>query len=71
MVTKDVAIEYTHHGPIWARKNGKAYSMATPYSTEFRLIEQAWAMTTAKNLAEMKKAIDMRQYMARTSWWER
>ncbi len=38
--------------------------MATPYSTEFRLIEQAWAMTTAKNLAEMKKALDMRQYMA-------
>ena len=64
MVTKDVAIEYTHHGPIWARKNGKAYSMATPYATEFRLIEQAWAMTTAKNLPEMKKALDMRQYMA-------
>src|SRR5579872_776002 len=61
---KDVAIEYTHHGPIWAHKNGKAYSIATPYSTEFRLIEQAWAMTTAKNLAEMKKALDMRQYMA-------
>jgi acyl-homoserine-lactone acylase len=64
VVTKDVAIEYTHHGPIWAHKDGKAYSMATPYSTEFRLIEQAFAMVTAKNLSEMKKALDMRQYMA-------
>ncbi len=61
---KDVAIEYTHHGPIWAHKNGKAYSMATPYATEFRLLEQAWAMTTSKTLAEMKKALAMRQYMA-------
>jgi acyl-homoserine lactone acylase PvdQ len=38
--------------------------MATPYHTEFRLIEQALAMTTSKNLAEMKKALAMRQYMA-------
>jgi acyl-homoserine-lactone acylase len=62
--SKNVMIEYTHHGPTWAHKGGKAYSMATPYATEFRLIEQAWAMTTAKNLAEMKNALDMRQYMA-------
>jgi acyl-homoserine-lactone acylase len=61
---KDLTIEYTHHGPIWAHKNGKAYSMATSYASEFRLIEQAWAMTTAKNVAEMKKALAMRQYMA-------
>ncbi len=61
---KDVAIEYTHHGPIWAHKDGKAYSMATLYATEFRLLEQAWAMTTARNLSEMKKALEMRQYMA-------
>jgi acyl-homoserine lactone acylase PvdQ len=61
---KDIAIEYTHHGPIWAHKDGKAYSMATLYAAEFRLLEQAWAMTTAKNLAEMKEALKMRQYMA-------
>lgn len=64
MTAKDIAIEYTHHGPVWAHKDGKAYSMATPYHTEFRLLEQAWAMTTSKNLAEMKKALAMRQYMA-------
>jgi acyl-homoserine-lactone acylase len=61
---RDVAIEYTHHGPIWAHKDGKAYSMSTPYHSEFRLIEAAWAMTTAKNLAEMKRALAMRQHMA-------
>ncbi|HEV8148039.1 MAG TPA: penicillin acylase family protein [Bryobacteraceae bacterium] len=64
VVAKDITIEYTHHGPVWAHKDGKAYSMATPYHTEFRLLEQALAMTTSKNLAEMKKALAMRQYMA-------
>ncbi|MBI4905899.1 MAG: penicillin acylase family protein, partial [Acidobacteria bacterium] len=55
---------YTHHGPIWAHKNGKAYSMATPYGSEFRLVEQAWQMITARDLIEMKRALDLRQYMA-------
>lgn len=35
-----------------------AYSLATPYASEFPLIDQAWAMTTAKNLAEMKQALE-------------
>jgi acyl-homoserine lactone acylase PvdQ len=38
--------------------------MAIPYADEFRLIEQSWAMVTAHNLAEMKKALAMREYMA-------
>ena len=61
---KPVTIEFTHHGPVVAHKNGKAYAMALPYSSEFRLIEQALAMITARNLSEMKKALAMRQYMA-------
>jgi acyl-homoserine-lactone acylase len=61
---KPVTIEGTHHGPIVAHKNGKAYSMAIPYAGEFRLLEQSWGMVTAHNLAEMKKALAMRQYMA-------
>lgn len=64
VVWKDVAIPYTHHGPVWAHSNGRAYSMATPYAGEFRLIEQAWKMITARDLNEMKRALDMRQYMA-------
>jgi acyl-homoserine lactone acylase PvdQ len=61
---KEFAFEYTHHGPIWAHHNGRAYSMATPYASEFRLVEQAWNMVTARNLGEMKRALAMRQYMA-------
>lgn len=61
---RQVTIESTHHGPIVAHKNGKAYTMAIPYADEFRLVEEAWAMQHATNLAEMKKALAMRQYMA-------
>lgn len=61
---REVRLEYTHHGPIWAHKGAKAYSMATPYHTEVALIEQAWHMTTAKNLAEMKRALSQLQYMS-------
>ncbi len=61
---KPVTFEFTHHGPIVAHKNGKAYAMAIPYAEEFRLFEQSWGMATAHNLAEMKKALAMRQYMA-------
>ncbi len=61
---KPVTIEFTHHGPIVAHKNGKAYSLALPYAEEFRLMEESWAMVTARNLTEMKKALAMRQYMA-------
>ncbi len=60
---KDVIIESTHHGPIVARKNGKAYSAAIPYANEFRLIEQSWAMLNARNLAAMKKAFASLQLM--------
>jgi len=61
---KPVTMEFTHHGPVVAHKNGKAYAMALPYSNEFRLIEQALSMITARNLGEMKKALAIRQYMA-------
>jgi penicillin amidase len=61
---KPVTIEFTHHGPIVAHKNGKAYATAIPYASEFRLVEQALAMITAHSLAEMKRALVLRQYMA-------
>jgi len=61
---QDVRIESTHHGPIVAHKDGKAYSLAIPYSNEFRLLETGWQMATAHNLAEAKKALAGLQYMA-------
>ncbi|HLK56493.1 MAG TPA: penicillin acylase family protein, partial [Chthonomonadaceae bacterium] len=60
---REVALEYTHHGPVVAHKNGKAYAVATPYAEEVGLIEQSYAMMTARNLTEMKRALAMRQLM--------
>ncbi len=60
---KDVIVESTHHGPIVAHKDGKAYSAAIPYANEFRLIEQSWAMMNARNLAAMKRALASLQLM--------
>jgi penicillin amidase len=56
-------ILYTHHGPVVAHKNGKAYAMKLPYFDQFRLPEQTYAMATATNLTEMKKALAMFQLM--------
>ena len=61
---KEVTIESTHHGPIVAHKNGKAYAAAIPYANEYRLVEQSWQIANAHNLAEVKKALAMLQLMA-------
>jgi acyl-homoserine lactone acylase PvdQ len=61
---QDVRIESTHHGPIVTHKNGKAYSMAIPYADEYLLLDSAWRMATARNLAEAEKALAGLQYMA-------
>lgn len=63
IVEKPFEIAYTHHGPVVARKDGKGYAMKVPYFDEFRLTEQAYGMATARNLAEMKKALAMFQLM--------
>jgi len=60
----DVRIESTHHGPIVAHKNGKAYALALPYANEFRSVETTWELATAHNLAEAKKALAGLQLMA-------
>ena len=61
---KEMIIESTHHGPIVAHKDGKAYAAAIPYANEFRLVEQSWLIANARNLAEVKKALSMLQLMA-------
>jgi acyl-homoserine lactone acylase PvdQ len=63
VVAQKFEIDYTHHGPVVARKNGKGYAMKLPYFDQFRLPEQSYAMATARNLAEMKKALAMFQLM--------
>src|SRR5262245_41097908 len=63
LIKKKFEIEDTRHGPVVAHRKGKAYAMKLPYMDQFRLPEQAYAMATARNLAEMKKALSLFQLM--------
>jgi acyl-homoserine-lactone acylase len=60
---KEVEVEYTHHGPVVAHKNGKGYAFAIPYAEEVGLTDQIYDMMMAKNLDEMKKALSRLQLM--------
>ena len=60
---KKVDIESTRHGPVVARKDGKAYVFRIPYADEVGLADQTYQMATAKNLKEMKQALSMLQLM--------
>jgi len=61
---REVNLTFSHHGPIVARKDGKAYAMAIPYQDEVGLTDQAYEMMKARNLAEMKQALSRLQLMA-------
>lgn len=64
LIAKEVEFDYTHHGPVVARKGGKAYAMAIPYMNEVGLADQIHEMMMARNLAEMKQALSKLQLMA-------
>lgn len=64
MVASEIELEYTHHGPVVARQNGKAYTMAIPYLNEVGLIDQVYQMFTSRNLGEMKRALGGLQLMS-------
>jgi len=64
LVEKTVEIEYTHHGPIVAHKDGKAYSMAIPYFNEVGLTDQIFQMFMSRNLDGVKKALSEFQLMS-------
>ena len=57
------SIERCHYGPISERRRNKAYAIKCAYENEVRLSEQMLAINKAKNLAEFKKALAMRQLM--------
>jgi acyl-homoserine lactone acylase PvdQ len=61
---KEVTIQATHHGPIVAHKDGKAFAAAIPYTEEFRLIESFWRILNARNLQDVKMALGMLQFMS-------
>jgi acyl-homoserine lactone acylase PvdQ len=59
-----VEVEYTHHGPVVARRESKAYAIAIPYMEEVGLGDQIYEMMKARNLDEMKQALGRLQLMA-------
>ncbi len=59
-----VELEYTHHGPVVARRGNKAYALAIPYAEEVGLLDQIYEMMTARNVEEMKRALSRLQLMA-------
>jgi acyl-homoserine-lactone acylase len=61
---RTVDVEYTHHGPVAARKAGKAYTIAIPYMEQVELGDQIYEMMKARNLDEMKTALSRLQLMA-------
>jgi acyl-homoserine-lactone acylase len=61
---RPVTLKFSHHGPIVASKDGKAYAMAIPYYNEVGLMDQCFEMMTARNLGEMKQALSHLQLMA-------
>ncbi|MHB8523610.1 MAG: penicillin acylase family protein [Limisphaerales bacterium] len=61
---KELELEYSHHGPIVAHRNGKAYAVAIPYAEEVGLMDQTYDVMTARNLADMKRALARFQLMA-------
>ena len=61
---KEIEIEYSHHGPVVARKEGKAYTMAIPYAESVGLTDQIHEMMKARNLNEMKKALSKLELMS-------
>jgi acyl-homoserine-lactone acylase len=64
VLPSEVELEYTHHGPVVARRDGKAYTMAIPYLNEVGLIDQIYQMFTSRNLKEMKQALSNLQLMS-------
>ena len=81
MTTRDVTInvkddepvkrtvEYTHHGPVMLREEGKAYTLACPYLDQVDLVTQLYRMGTAKNLGEFKAAIGLLQLMEQNTMY--
>lgn len=56
-------IEETRHGPVVARRPGKAYVMRLAYQDEIALVDQSHAMFTARNVDEFRAALASLQLM--------
>jgi penicillin amidase len=57
VTSRTFTLQKTHHGPILARRNGKALAVKFARLEEGGQIEQWYEMTRARNLAEFRKAV--------------
>jgi acyl-homoserine-lactone acylase len=58
-----VVIEETHHGPIVAHRDGKAYAARLSYQDEVLLFDQMLEMMTSRSLSGMREALERLQLM--------
>jgi len=63
MKVVSLAVEKSHHGPIYEREGNLAYALAIPYWNEVGLVQQLYEMNLAQSLDEFKRALEMRQFM--------
>jgi acyl-homoserine lactone acylase PvdQ len=54
---KNFQVDSTHHGPVVARKDGKAYTMALAYIDRAGLMEELYKVHTARSLDAIKAAL--------------
>lgn len=55
--TRDVY--WTHYGPVVLTHGGKAYAFSSPNFDDYRLVEEWYLMTKARNLDEYRQVLDM------------
>lgn len=57
LAEKNFEVASTHHGPIFARKDNKAYAMALAYTDCAGLMEELYKVHAARSLDEIKSAL--------------
>jgi len=63
MAAREHTFYYSHHGPIIARNENKAYAAALAYADEIGYLESKYLFMIARDYAEVKTALEVRQIM--------
>ena len=63
LTEKNFEVPSTHHGPVVARKDGKAYTMALAYVDRAGLMEELYKVHVARSLDQIKLALSSCELM--------
>ncbi|HVU86385.1 MAG TPA: penicillin acylase family protein [Pirellulales bacterium] len=63
IIEKHFQLDSTHHGPVVARKDNKAYTMALAYIDCAGLMEELYKVHTARNMDQIKAALSTCELM--------